>query len=102
MGSQNCHRRANNLHSQLHLERGSKGTIRRDCDCALCGGRDFHCKFAVSKGLRRRRIGPSAVDHRSTVDHPMGVGVLRDRLEREIGGNQLKQRIDCALSAANN
>jgi hypothetical protein len=31
----------------------------------------------------------------------VGVGVLRDRLEREIGGNQLKQRIDCAFSAAN-
>ena len=83
MGSQNCHRRANNLHSQLHLERGSKGTIRRDCDCALCGWRDFHCKFAVSKGLRRRCFNPGPLYHRTAVDHPVGIGVMRTGLERE-------------------
>ena len=89
MGHQNCHCRADELDSQFHLERGSEGTIWRHCDCALCGRRDLHCEFSIGEGLRRRRIDPSAVDHRSTVDHPVGVGVLRDRLEREIGGNQL-------------
>ena len=45
---QNRHCRADDLDSQFHLERGSEGAIRRDCDRAFSGWRDFHCEFAVS------------------------------------------------------
>ena len=101
MGSQNCHCRANDLDSQFHLERGSEGTIRRHCDRALFGWRDFHGEFAVSEGLWRRCIDPSLVRRRSTVDHPVGIGVMRKGLERENRRNYLKQRVDCASGTAN-